>query len=450
MTMPGTMWRMGVIGTVLVTGSIVYAFGRIGTMFVRDRQRRTAAISRLRGRVSRRVFTILGPTFIKIGQVLSSRPDLFSPEYIKQLARLQDRLPPSSWRRIARVLEQDLGRPVTDCFAEFDRVPVACGSVAQVHRARTHDGDEVAVKVLRPGCDRIIRRDWRVMRVFGRLARLHPKGRLSDPIGHIDALFEEVLAQTDLAQEARNCEQFRANFAAFPDVHFPRPHTRLCGRRVFTMAFVTGHKLEKVPADKRVEVASLVRNAFFKMCFVDGFLHADLHPGNMLVTAEGELVIFDVGLVKRFGERFYRQFMDFTHCLTVGEPEDFARHLQTYHRYLGDIDWPALTEEMGDLMARFKTQNAADLESAELTNAIFGLCRKYGIRPVTEMTVVLVGSLTCEGISKSLDPDRNPLQDVTAYILPIIARLNAADAVVSQDADTNDAAQPNGLGPAPS
>jgi ubiquinone biosynthesis protein len=272
----------------------------------------------------RQAMTALGATFIKLGQVMSSRPDLFEPQIIAQLRRLQDRLPPFSFRRVQATVEGELGRPLAQVFREFEHRPVAAASVAQVHRAHLHDGREVAVKVLRPGVRRRIERDKALLLAGARLISLRPNWRASDPVGHTRHFVDAIYDQTDLRIEAANYRRFHENFAGRRNVAFPEVLEALSAERVLTMQFVRGVKIDALPAamdaQRKAKLAETVRMTMFKMCFEDGFVHADLHPGNMVVQDDDTLVIFDAGLAKLLHEDVLIQFIDMSKCLAMGTP----------------------------------------------------------------------------------------------------------------------------------
>jgi ubiquinone biosynthesis protein len=418
--------RLLVVSLVGAVGMMAYALGRLGTLFVFDSERRRDAVARLRGRVLRWTLIRWGPTFVKIGQVLSSRPDLLPPATIEELRRLQDQLRPFSFRAVRRTVEDELGGAIENLFRAFDRAPVAAASVAQVHRAELPDGTVVAVKVLRPGIRRRIDRDTALLLGLARVLALHPRLRSSEPVAHLEQLFGGVLEQTDLARELESYERFRYNFRDVEGVVFPEVFRSHSSGRVLTMSFIEGVKVDRVPAGAHDDIAALVRNSFYKMCFEDGFVHADFHPGNLLVTPRGELAILDAGLVKRLGEQFLDEFVSFSRCLALGTPRDFVDHLRRFHRYLTGADWDAIERDVAALMERFQPRAAAELEGSELSNEVFALFRKHGIRPVPEITLVLVGSVTAEGIGKTLAPWRNPFEDMSSFLVGVLLRRLAA------------------------
>jgi ubiquinone biosynthesis protein len=422
---PGNFVHSLFLLIVLLVAGILYGLARLGIALFVWGPRRTRAVAALDGRMLRQTMSSLGATFIKLGQVMSTRPDLFPPEIIDQLRHLQDRLPPFSFRRVRRVIEEDFGKPLSELYSEFDHKPVAAASVAQVHRARLPDGREVAVKVLRPGVRRQIERDQVILIALARVIALRPLWRRSDPVGHVRHFVEAIHDQTDLRIEAANYTRFRSNFAGNPRVSFPEVHPELSSSRVLTMEFVRGTKIDALPAGKTYpKLAETVRQTFFKMCFEDGFVHADLHPGNMVVQDEARIVVFDVGLAKLLHEDVLIQFIDMTKCIAMGTPDDIVAHLKRFHTYIGDIDWEALRVEVTVFADKFRKQDTGKLEYGELISEMFAIGRKHHVRPVTDMMLVFVALITAQGIGKMLEPDNNVWLEVGRFLIPILMKRN--------------------------
>ncbi len=420
----GFLLRFAAIVAVTTFALLRYGIGRLGTLFVRDAEARGRAVARLRGRVLRQSLARLGATFIKLGQVMSTRPDLFEPELIDELRLLQDRLPPFSAKKARAQVEAELGAPVDTLFASFDQEPIAAASVAQVHRATLRDGSEVAVKILRPDVRAKSERDATILLWLARLAmRLHAHARHADLGGHLAHFTDGVLSQTDLRTEAANYERFRANFAGVPGVCFPRVHPERSGEKVMTMDFVRGAKVDTLKAGQHPEVARTLREAFLKMLFEDGFLHADMHPGNLLVQEDETIAIFDVGLCKHLDEALLTMYIDFNRCLVMGTTQDYVNHLRTYHAYAeGTIDWDTLERDVDALRAQFHGKTASELEFGALIEHVFAIGRRHGVRPVPDLTLMMVGLVTAEGIGKQLDPESDSFGEVARYLTPILAR----------------------------
>jgi ubiquinone biosynthesis protein len=291
--------------------------------------------------------------------------------------------------------------------------------------ARLRDGREVAVKVLRPGVRRQVERDQVILIAFARVIALRPLWRRSDPVGHVRHFVEAIHDQTDLRIEAENYTRFRKNFAGNPNVSFPEVHADLCSSRVLTMEFVRGTKIDALPAGKTYpRLAATVRQTMFKMCFEDGFVHADLHPGNMVVQDNDRLVLFDAGLAKLLHEDVLIQFIDMTKCIAMGTPDDIVAHLKRFHTYIGEIDWEALRVEVTAFAAKFRAQDMARLEYGELIGEMFAIGRKHRVRPVTDMMLVFVALITAQGIGKMLEPENNIWREVAAFLMPILMKRN--------------------------
>ena len=425
---PGNALHFVWLVIVLVACGLVYGVARLGLLLFVWGARRTTALATLRGWMLRQAMTALGATFIKLGQVMSTRPDLFAPQIIDQLRRLQDRLPPFGFRKVIATIEAELGEPIATLYAEIDPLPVAAASVAQVHRARLPDGREVAVKVLRPGVRRQVERDKAMLLVGARLIALRPVWRANDPVGHTRHFVDAIHDQTDLRIEAANYQRFRANFTGRPGVRFPEVMPALSGERVLTMQFVRGAKIDALPvtmtAARKAKLAETVRMTMFKMCFEDGFVHADLHPGNMVVEADDTLVIFDAGLAKLLGDDVLIQFIDMSKCLTMGTPDDLLAHLQRFHTYLGPVDWASMRVEVGALASKFRAKDVGKLEYGELITDMFALGRKYHVHPVPDMMLVFVALITAQGIGKMLEPEHNVFATIAQHLIPILVKRN--------------------------
>jgi ubiquinone biosynthesis protein len=421
---PGNFLHFLFLLIVTIVAAVVYGIARVGIALFIWGPRRARALGTLRGWMLKNVMQSLGATFIKMGQVMSTRPDLFAPQIIHQLRSLQDKIPPFSFSKIKTIIEGDFGKPLHEIFSELDETPVAAASVAQVHRGRLKDGKEVAVKVLRPGVRRKVERDEAILIGGAKLASIRPKWRQNDPVGHTKHFIEAIHDQTDLRIEAENYKRFHANFAGADGVRFPEIHYDLCSPRVLTMEFIRGTKVDALPPGKYPKLAQSVRMTFFRMCFEHGFVHADLHPGNMVVQDNENLVIYDCGLAKLLHEDILIQFIDMTKCIAMGTPEDIVAHLKRFHTYIGEIDWESLRVEVEAFAAKFRGKDTAKLEYGELIGEMFAIGRKHKVRPVTDMMLVFVALITAQGIGKMLEPEHNVFGAVAMFLIPILQKRN--------------------------
>ena len=413
----GSAARALVITWVAALCVIAYTVGSLRRLAIRDPLERARHRARQRGRLLRWSFTRLGATFVKIGQVASSRPDLFSQGVIDELRTLQDRVPPFSYRAVRAIIARELGAPIEARFREFDPQPVAAGSIAQVHRAVLLDGDEVAVKVLRPGVRTRATRDARLLLWLAHFVHaVSARARAGDVIGHARSLIAGIVAQTELRYEARNYKRFRRETCGAHDIAFPRVYSRYSTNDMIVMEFVHGVTLDRIRPDQTARVTRALREAFFAMCFDHGVVHADLHPGNLLVRDDGVVVLLDAGLVKYLSQEVIEKVVDFTRCMVMGDARDLVAHLQTHHRYLATTNWDAVAADATAFIAALRRRSLAEIEVAVVVGELFALARKHHIRPMPELSLVLLGMVTIEGIAKRLDPTANTIAELARFL----------------------------------
>ncbi|MEZ4328905.1 MAG: AarF/UbiB family protein [Polyangiales bacterium] len=415
------IFRALAIWTVATFGLFVYGVAWLALLMRPGAEQRAARRAHVKGVILRRSLSALGATFVKLGQVMSTRIDLFPMETIAELRKLQDALPPFSFREVERTVREELGRPVTELYAEFDQQPVAAASVAQVHRARLADGAEVAVKVLRPQVRETVEKDAAVLVTLAKAVALHPGLRLSDPVGHVEELIQGIRDQTDLRREQTNYARFGENFRDEPRLVFPKVYPELSSARVMTMEFIHGSKVDALPEGDHSDLANLLSHMFLEMIFNHGFLHVDLHPGNFVVQADGRVAVFDVGLVKELTPELLDEFVDWNRCLVMGTANDFVAHMKVYHTYVeGTVDWDALVVDLERFVSSFRGLSKEEIQVGELLDQAFALGRKYKVHPKVEFALIMVGVLTSEGVGKILDAKTDMLAEMSQYLLPLL------------------------------
>jgi len=366
----------------------------------------------------------LGATFVKVGQIMSTRPDLFPPHVIRALTRLQDDVGAFSWRHVERTFLEDLGKPPSELFVSFDRVPVASASVAQVHRATLASGEEVAVKVRRPGLDDLVSFDLAVMRQFARVIALVPSARLLAPVESVGEFGRAIRAQIDLRIEAANNRRFAENFAADPDVGFPVLHPALCTRRVLTMDFVRGAKVLDAPAKLGTDPSRLARIGFrtlLKMVFADGFVHADLHPGNILVDERGRVVILDLGLTAELDDAARRAFAQFFAGWAGGDGKVMARLMADLSPSARVADYASYERELVEFVGRYHGKALGEVQISTVAFDMMHILRRHRVRVNPAYTMCNVAIAVTEGIGKQLDPRLDLIQEAMPFFVAIRA-----------------------------
>ncbi len=250
----------------------------------------------------RLVFEELGPTFIKFGQILSTRHDLVPEEYTRELSKLQDSVQPFGHSEAMRVIEKELERNIDEIFISFDPVPLAAASIGQVHHARLSGGEDVAVKVMRPGIEEIIEVDLSILMSMAKFAEKHIKEvRFFNPIGFVDEFSRVMRQEIDYMHEAQNADRFYANFKESTNIRIPKVYWKYTTKHILTLEFLEGTKvsyisqLEAMGIDKK-KISTNLANAYLKMIFEDGFYHADPHPGNILISRDEVIIFLDFGM----------------------------------------------------------------------------------------------------------------------------------------------------------
>jgi len=360
----------------------------------------------------------LGPAFVKLGQILSSRPDLLAPETGMVLAKLQDRVTPFDGKTAASVVSGEFGAPLEVLFAAFDPVPVASASIAQVHRARLHDGRMVAVKVRRPGIVDRVREDVRLMRrAAGALQRLPYLREV--PLEPIMEQFGSAIEdQLDFRTEAENNRRFRRSFAAWENVRIPALVESLCTEAVITMEFVDGLQERISRGNGREEALKIGLRALYKMIFVDGFVHADMHPGNISFGAGPAFVMVDFGFTARLGGVAHKAFVDFFYGMVTNDGVLCASAVHATAAQIGPgFDYATFEGEMREAVARHSRRPAEAFEVTQFAYDMFAVQRRAQLLGSIGFVMTITALMVYEGIVKALAPMLD-FQTEARYVLP--------------------------------
>jgi ubiquinone biosynthesis protein len=383
------------------------------------------------GRVVVDLFRSLGATFIKIGQIMSTRPDLIPDHISNALAELQDAVGPFPFEDVARTIERDLGAPVPALFAEFAPVPLASASVSQVHKARLPDGRIVAVKVRRPNVVQLCTFDLAAMRLGARVINMIPSVSTLAPLASVEEFARALFAQLDFRIEARNNLRFRENFRDDPAVVFPEVIEPLSTERILTMSFIAGTKVLST-AETRSDpkrIARLGLLTLMRMIFRDGFVHADLHPGNIFITPEDKLALLDLGLVGELAEPHRRAFARFFSAWAQRDGDTMARIM--YEDLAPEGDGPPRAKAAADpdqafqryraaiieFVGRYWGQRLGEVQVGKVLLDLLGILRRHRVRVNPSFTIVNIAIAVTEGIGKQLDPELDLMKEALPFFL---------------------------------
>jgi ubiquinone biosynthesis protein len=370
----------------------------------------------------RQVLEELGPTFVKLGQILSTRPDLVPPDYIDEFSKLQDNVPPFTFEEAANQIRMELGADIEDVFQSFDQNPIASASLAQVHRASLQNGTRVAVKIQRPDIKPIIESDINLLYLLSRLAeRSVPELRLYNPRKVVREFERAITRELDFTIEAANAERFRRNFNGDSNLYFPKVYSELSGKKTLTMELIEGVKITDAPLcgyDPQL-LAKRGLRAVIEMIFRDGFFHADPHPGNVFVIEGNRLVYLDVGLVGRVNESIRDTMLLLLLAITR---EDFEEVVHTFYK-IGikeeNVDMSEFRADVIDICERHFGKPLKYMELGAFIRDILEGVFRHRTRIPLEYALMCKALITMEGVGKKLDPDINIFEESHPYLVEI-------------------------------
>ncbi len=383
----------------------------------------------------------LGPSFVKLGQIVSTRPDIIPADIIRELKKLQDSVPPVPFDELREHVEKELGAPVSEVYEEFDEAPLASASIGQVHRAklRTNDGPvDVVVKIQRPKIKGVIDRDIDLLYWLARaVERSIPESRIYSPAKLVGEFDRAIQAELDFVLEADNADRFTENFAQWGSVRFPKVHRQASSKRVLTLEYLDGKKVyDAVDAGASGEV--IAKNAvkvIIKQIFEDGFFHADPHPGNVLILGPADAPVIgmiDLGLVGRLTPKMRDRTIDLMVAAVRKDHRGVADALYAIGKPTKKIDRDAYEAEVAFLADKYLGKRIADIElSAMIRDLVYG-ATKYGIEIPPDFLMVGKTLMTVEGVGKEIYPELDVFEEVKPYFLELLKQRYSPERI-SQD-----------------
>jgi len=412
---------------------ITYGFGHVIEQlnlhhYLRRGTPRTAErqIDRMGGPVRLRLaMEELGPTFIKLGQLLSTRPDILTKEYARELSKLQDKVPPVSTEAIMGQIEGELGHPVAELYAEFSSEPLAAASIAQVHRGRLHSGEQVVVKVRRPAIEVLIKTDVDILMSLAGLVERHlPSGEIYNPVGLVREFRRTIAREMSFTREGRTIDRFRENFEGNPTVYVPRVYHDLSGETVLTLEYIDGIKVSEFEQLHAAgyDLKAIARHgadALLQQVLVNGFFHGDPHPGNIFVLPDNTVCFIDYGMVGRLDRELKFRVAELLTSILDRDVDQLIAVLVHSGELIEEISLPSLRKALSDFIDDYYEVPLEELKAGKLLADFVELLVQFHIRFSPDLMLLAKALITIEGIGRDLDPDFN----MVAHLKPFMARL---------------------------
>ena len=363
----------------------------------------------------------LGTTFIKLGQILSTRADLLPPEYLAELTKLQDSAPPVPFAAIQQVLVSELGQPVETVFCEFDPEPLAAASIGQAHAAVLPDGTEVVVKIRRPGVVEQVNEDLEILKELAATASRHLEfADRYDLAGLVEEFSQTLRSELDYIREGHSAERFAANFASDPGIHVPRVFWEATTARVLTLERIRGIKindlegLDKQGTDRRW-LANYAASVVLKMVCDDGFFHADPHPGNFFIEPNGTIGLIDFGMVGVLDKRTQELLADLLIAINHVDADRLVDVFLDLGVTRKRIDRGLVRRDIERLLSAYWGLPLGELKVAALLNDVYTVMRRHQLHLPPNLALLLKTVIMIEGVGVNLDPDFHLTQSLTPY-----------------------------------
>jgi len=367
----------------------------------------------------------LGPTFVKLGQVLATRADIFPPNWIAEFSKLQDKVPPVPFDQLLPQLEQALGCSPLEVFRELNQEAIAGASIAQVHTAMLQDGTPVVLKVRRPHIEAMIEADLRLLSHLGRLIESEmPEMRRIQPGKIIGQFSKSLRKELDLAAEGRNTDHFAANFRDNPDVVFARIFWEYTSEKLLVMEFLPGVPGNNIEQAKEAgldlkQLAALGANTILKMVLIDGFFHADPHPGNVFYLPENRLAIIDCGMVGRISLERRDQIADLLASLVS---KDYETILNVLIDWAGSvpIEEAKLASDLDEFLFNYENASLRQISFGRMLNDLTTVMRENNLSVPPDLAMLFKALITLEGLGRQLDPDFQIVRHLTPFVKQVI------------------------------
>jgi ubiquinone biosynthesis protein len=368
----------------------------------------------------------LGPTFIKLGQLLSTRPDVLDKAYIQEFSKLQDKVPAVSFDEINAQIQRELGYPAEELFAEFSTKPLAAASIAQVHRGKLNSGEEVVFKVRRPGIVKIVETDIDVLMGLAYLIEQHvPTVALYDPVGLVKEFRRSIMRELNFSREGRTVDRFAVNFAESETVYTPKIFWDYTGDIVLTMEYVDGIKisaLEELTAKgyDLKEIARRGADAFLKQVLDFGLFHADPHPGNVFILPDQVICMLDYGMVGRLGQDLKDQLIDLLQALLNRDVDRIISQLLYSGELTDDSNIKNLRRDLHDFIEDYYDIVLQDIKVGKLLTEFIEILTHHRIHFPADFMILAKALVIMEGVGRQLDPDFNMINHMRPYVNKIV------------------------------
>ncbi|HPD43504.1 MAG TPA: AarF/ABC1/UbiB kinase family protein [Dysgonamonadaceae bacterium] len=374
----------------------------------------------------------LGPTFIKFGQILSTRPDFIPAEYICELEKLQDKVLPVDSFQIEKCIETELNRPLSDIFKEFDATPVASASLSQVHKAVLHNGDVVALKIQKPDIRNTIELDMAILENLAEsLEKQFRKTPFSNPKAAVTEIKRTIRKELDFLNEAHNFDKFRKNFKGVDYVKVPKIYWDLSTEKLLTMEFIEGVKINEITQDKYKDlfdpkkVANQAAEALLKQILLDGFFHADPHPGNLFIQPPSTIVMLDAGMT---GHLDKRTIIIIAKILRAANKKDYSRIIRGFEELgmvVQKIDKLSLRQDLDELLEVYSDRPFKTISMMRLNQQILEVMNRHRMSIPSNMVMMLRTMSIAEAIGKQLEPDFDLFTLVQPFVRKVYLNINS-------------------------